>query len=84
VLRGSTLDSAAWILVYIKGVHYAEWKLIRLEFACEPVLLLDRDHLVRRVKFIQEKNKKLVKQLTYRGCVPLVLLKVPLVDNTQI
>jgi hypothetical protein len=60
MLGGATLHSAAWVLVHIKGVHYAEWELIRLEFARKPVLLLDRDHLVGRVKFIQEKHKKLI------------------------
>ena len=41
VLNTVVFDVSTWILVHIKWIHNAEWKLVRLALSCEAAGLLD-------------------------------------------
>ena len=83
VLDAIVLHMPPRILMHIKGVHNAEGQLVGLALPGETTRLLHWDHLVIRVKLIQEEDEEFVEQLTDTGCVSR-LRNVLLVDHIQI
>ena len=84
MLGWAHFNGASWILVHVEWIHNWEWQLIRLELASKPILLFDWDHFIHCIVLIQEKYKKFIQKLAYGSCVALILLQIPLVDNTQV
>ena len=59
--------------MHIEWVHNTEGKFIRLALPCESIRLFNRNYFIEWIKFVKEKDKKLVQKLPYRGGIALAV-----------
>lgn len=71
--------------MHVKRIDDAEGQFVWLKLSGEASVFFNRNYRAGRLKLVQEEYKKLVKELTHRGCVSLSLFrKVVILDHVGV